>query len=307
MKRRAFMASMLGGALAACIEVRPQHVRPQVAVTFDDPRLDIAPSLTPHAVNDRILNTLAERRLQTALFVCGHRIDSPDGRSLVSEWDTAGHLIANHSYSHLHYHGTSYENFAADFVRNVPVVERFRHHTRLFRYPFLKAGDTVEKRDRFRALLRQHDYRNGAVTIDASDWYVDRRLRQRLGSDASASTDPYRDYYVAHLLDRGAYYRQLARDVLGHEIPHTLLLHHNIVNALFLPDVMAAFENAGWEWINASTAFEDPVFSRAPEAIPAGESLVWALAAEAGKFGDRLRYPGEDGRYEAQRMDALGL
>jgi hypothetical protein len=86
-----------------------------------------------------------------------------------------------------------------------------------------------------------------------------------------------------------------------------LLLHHNITSALFLPDVMAAFENAGWRWISASTAFEDPVFSRAPETLPAGESLVWSLAAEAERFGDRLRYPGEDGRYEAQRMDALRL
>lgn len=301
------MGSLLGGGLAASMEARRQNVRPQVAVTFDDPRLDVDPSLTSQAVNNRILSTLAERRLQTALFVCGQRVDSPDGQSLVAEWDTAGHLIGNHSYSHLHYHRTSYEDFAADFVRNLPVVEHFPHYARLFRYPFLKAGDTVAKRDQFRALLRQHNYRNGAVTIDASDWYVDSRLRQRLRSDAAASTDPYRDYYVSHLLERAAYYRQLARDALGHEIPHTLLLHYNLVNALFLPVVMTAFEDAGWEWTNASTAFEDAVFSRTPETIPAGESLIRELAVEAGKFAERLRYPGEDGSYEEQRMDALGL
>jgi len=70
---------------------------------------------------------------------------------------------------------------------------------------------------------------------------------------------------------------------------------------------MNAFEAAGWQWINASLAFEDPVFRSQPQTLPAGESLVWALAKETGQFGDRLRYPGEDDVYERPKMDALGL
>lgn len=70
---------------------------------------------------------------------------------------------------------------------------------------------------------------------------------------------------------------------------------------------MDAFEKAGWEWISAEKAFEDPVFRHEPQTLPAGESLVWALAAESGKFKDRLRYPGEDNVYEKPKMDALGL
>jgi peptidoglycan-N-acetylglucosamine deacetylase len=31
------------------------------------------------------------------------------------------------------------------------------------------------------------------------------------------------------------------------------------------------------------------------------------LAKETGKFDGLLRYPGEDDRYEKQKMDALGL
>ena len=41
--------------------------------------------------------------------------------------------------------------------------------------------------------------------------------------------------------------------------------------------------------------------------LPAGESLVWALATETGHFKDRLRYPGEDDVYEEPKMKALGL
>ncbi len=41
--------------------------------------------------------------------------------------------------------------------------------------------------------------------------------------------------------------------------------------------------------------------------IPAGESLVWALARSSGKYPDRLRYPAEDGDYEEAKMNQLGL
>lgn len=40
--------------------------------------------------------------------------------------------------------------------------------------------------------------------------------------------------------------------------------------------------------------------------VPDGASF-WAAAKARGGFDDRLRYPGEDGDYEAARMDALGL
>jgi peptidoglycan/xylan/chitin deacetylase (PgdA/CDA1 family) len=282
--------------------------RPQIAITMDDPKVDVGPQMSWRETNDRILGTLSRRNLKAALFVCGMRVDRPEGRSLLGAWDDAGHLICNHSYSHLTYLSkTSYEEFAADFLRNEPIIAPYHHRTTFFRYPSLKEGDTAEKRDRFRALLKEHGYRVGHVTVDASDWYVDQRMQERLQQDSKVKLEPYRDYLVAHLLDRASFYRQLSLDVLGHEIRHTLLIHYRMINALFLQDVMAAFEKSGWTWVDADRAFEDPIFMKEPQTVPAGESLVWALASESGKFKDRLRWPGEDDVYEKPKMDALGL
>jgi len=282
--------------------------RPQIALTMDDPQVELCRFMDWKEANRRILGALGERKLKAALFVCGMRVDRVEGKALLSGWDDAGHLICNHSYSHLMYlRKTGYEEFAADFLRDEAIIAPYRHRTALFRYPYLKEGDTVEKRDHFRGLLKEHGYRVGHVTVDASDWYVDERMMERLRKVAGAKLEPYRDYLIAHLLDRAAFYRQLALDVLGREVRHTLLVHYRMINALFLGDVMAAFEKAGWEWIDADRAFEDPVFRREPQTLPAGESLIWALAAETGKFKERLRWPGEDDVYEKPKMDALGL
>jgi peptidoglycan-N-acetylglucosamine deacetylase len=282
--------------------------RSQLSLTLDDPTLSLGSVLKWQEANSRILKVISEKGVRAALFVCGMRVDEADGAKLLSAWDQAGHLICNHSYSHKFYgEQTSYADFAVDVLKNERVIAPYHNRASLFRFPFLKEGDTADKRDLFRALLKERGYRVGHVTIDASDWYVSQRFVDRLSKQPKAPITPYRDYLVAHLLDRAAFYRQLALDVLDRDIRHTLLMHFNPLNAFVLPDVMNAFEAAGWQWIDASLAFEDPIFRSQPQTLPAGESLVWALAKETGRFEGRLRYPGEDDIYEKPKMDALGL
>ncbi len=95
--------------------------------------------------------------------------------------------------------------------------------------------------------------------------------------------------------------------MLGRSIKHTLLLHHNVINGLFLGDVLQMFAEKGWKLIAAQEAFTDSVFSAEPKTIPAGESIIWALAKESKKFERELRYPAEDSKYEKAKMDRLGL
>ena len=117
----------------------------------------------------------------------------------------------------------------------------------------------------------------------------------------------YRDPYLAHLWDRAEYYDDLARSLTGRSISHTILLHYTLLNSLFLGDVLTMFESKGWELVSAQTAFHDPVFSNMPRNVPAGESLIWALAKESGEFEGKLRYPGESDEYEKDKLDRLGL
>ncbi len=107
--------------------------------------------------------------------------------------------------------------------------------------------------------------------------------------------------------ERAQYYNDLARKVLGRSVKHTILMHYNLLNALFLGDLLEMFKSKGWKLIDAQNAFKDSVFQAAPKNVPAGESIIWALAKETGKFNKLLRYPGEDSKYENDKMDKLGL
>ena len=302
-----FFASL--GPIAASARARGRVDGPSLAITMDDPHSGATPLLSWRERNRAILETLERASVQAHLFVCGRRVDDDAGREILESWNAAGHLLANHSYSHLYYHSAdvSADQYIDDARKGETLLQGLSGFRKLYRFPLLKEGDTLEKRDRFREFLEAAQYRNGHVTIDASDWYVDQRLRDRLAKEPGADVTPYRDYYLGHLLERATFYDQLSNDLLGRSVPHTLLIHHSLLNALFLQDVIEMFRGRGWRISDGDSAYLDPIFESRPDILPAGESLLWALAKESGRFEDRLRYPGEDSVYEKDAMDRENL
>jgi peptidoglycan-N-acetylglucosamine deacetylase len=310
MRRRQFTKLLAAGATTLAFHPIPGAAapKPQVSITMDDFDLFGDTDAEKEANSREILAALGSHsNLKAAAFICGRRVDSETGKRILQAWNNAGHLIANHTYSHWHYHRRGVEEFEADILRCEELIKSYPRFTKLFRFPMLKEGDTVERRDKLRAFLKERGYKMGYVTIDASDWYVDQRLRERLKRDPKADLSGYRQFYLDHVWERAVYYDDLSRRTLGRSVKHTLLIHHNLLNKFFLGDLLTMFGRKGWELIDAAEAFTDPVFAAEPKILPAGESILWALAKESGKFDRDLRYPGEDGVYEKPKMDRLGL
>lgn len=281
----------------------------EISFTIDDPGVQSAPGMSHIQVGERILQTLKVHRLKAILFVCGIRVDSQEGTKLLTLWDNENHVLANHTYSHKNYNSKQidFSFFSEDIVKNESLVKKFKNFQKFFRYPMLKEGDTDKKRDQLRSFLKENEYSFGHVTIDASDWYISDRLVEKLNKGIKVDLDAYKKYYLDHIWDRAQYYNKLSKEILGREIKHNLLLHHNPLNAYFLNDLVEMFKKKGWKVIDASVAFKDPAYTLTPNIIPAGESLLWGLAKETGKYDSVLRYPGEDGEYQKDEMDRLGL
>ena len=279
------------------------------SITMDDFYWQNNVKLTGAERNQAILEALKKHRTKAALFVIGRNIEDEEGKKLLNAWDQAGHMIANHTYSHrnLNAPDADVKAYQDDILQADALLKQYPRFRKFFRFPFLKEGDTVAKRDSVRAFLAEHGYRNGHVTIDASDWYIDQRLIARLKENPAANVTPYRNYYLRHMWERATYYNSLARRVTDYQIRHTMLIHFNLLNALFLGDLIAMFIKKGWMPIDAELAFNDKVFAAQPNVLPAGESLIWSLAKENNAIAKSLRYPAEDSRYEAARMNKLGL
>jgi peptidoglycan/xylan/chitin deacetylase (PgdA/CDA1 family) len=309
MKRRQFLLAC--ASLAVACKTTSQRAalarERRIAITMDDPNTEDTPHLGFEARNGAILAQLAAREVQAMLFVCGKRIDSPQGAALLRAFNDAGHLLGNHSYTHKNYAdpANTGEAFAADVAQCEALITGYSGFRRRFRFPFLKEGETAEQRDTLRAVLRERAYTNGHVTIDSSDWAYNIRLVERLKVNPELDLAPFRSAYLAHMLDRARYYDRLASTITGHSIAHTLLLHHNLLSALFLGDLIDALRTDGFRVVAPEEAFSDPVFALQPATIPAGESLVWALAHDDARLRAGLRYPAENDTYEAEALSRL--
>jgi peptidoglycan/xylan/chitin deacetylase (PgdA/CDA1 family) len=297
LSRRSFLALVPSLAL-----VRSSR---RVAVTMDDVNWAAIPEPFAESALARILEATGSRK--AALLVIGRNVENITGRRILEAWSGAGHVIGNHTYDHRPLYQAGPEAFIDSIERNEPLLASYSTFRKWFRFPQLKEGDSREARDAVRAFLDRTGYRNAQVTIDTSDWYYDQRLRQRLESNPNYPVANFREPYIRHVLDRARYYDGLSVDVLGRSVRHTLLVHYNLLNALFLKDVLEALASQGFDTIDADEAYEDPVHRTRADTLPAGESLLWSIAHASGKYEARLRYPGEDGDYEKPLLDDLGL
>jgi peptidoglycan/xylan/chitin deacetylase (PgdA/CDA1 family) len=313
MNRRTFTKSLAVTAAAIGFGGVPALARKpatEFSITMDDFFWQNAVKQTAQERNQSILDTLNKHSIKAAAFVIGRNVEDQEGKDLIAAWDKAGHLIGNHTYSHRNLDAPEIDvkAYETDILRAERLLKEFPRFRKYLRFPMLKEGDTPEKRDYMRTFMRRNDYRNGHVTIDNSDWAIDQRLTARLKKDPNADVKPYRDFYLEHMWARGEYYDSLAQRVMGRPVKHTLLMHFNLLNGLFLDDLIRMFKGKGWQPVDAEDAFtSDSVFLAQPKVLPAGESLIWSLAKEKGTIAKTLRYPAEDAQYENKRMNKLGL
>lgn len=306
--RRSLLAGLTAlGLSGGCAPKRAGANTPGISITIDDFDLSDTVLMSGEDRDSAIRAALRRHRLKAAGFVAGKYVDGALAPRILTQWSADGHILGNHSFSHRRFGGQDPDAMMADILKCEPLLSGHAGFRKLFRFPYLAEGKTAEGRDAMRGLLERHGYRNAHVTIDTSDWYIDNRLKARLQTRPEASIEPYRRFYLDHVWDRATFYDGIARSLFGHAIDHTILLHHRLATGLFLDDMLAMFRARGWRLIDAEAAFASPIFALEPNALPAGQSLIWAAAKADGRFEKVLRYPGEDGAYEAPKMDALAL
>ena len=296
-------------SLIAC-SIKDRNVeKPKIAFSFDDGHSKDILHYSGKEWNDMIIAQLDSFGLEAIMFVQSGCLNNEKGDELLQKWNDKGHLIGNHTCNHLNYNDVnmSFEAYIKEIQICDSLISNYDNYTKIFRFPFLRAGNTIAKRDSMRAFLERNDYRQGWVTIDNSDWYINMRLIRRLRKDPKANVEGYKKFYINHVFEHAGYYNSLSKEINNREIPHTVLLHFNLTSALFLADLLEKFKQEGWELIDYSKAIKDPVYNKLPKAIPSDQSLIWSLAKKTGKYEDKLRYPGEDVAYEKYKMDSLGL
>ena len=253
-----------------------------LTLTFDDgPNRVKTPRLSPEDRNAALLSALRQEKVQAIVFANGiDGGDTPEGRAALGAWGQAGHLVGNHTYSHLRF--TELATFRQDFLRGDSLIKGLPGYARFFRFPYLKEGPTLEARDGMRKTLAETGYRNAHVTIPTFDWLIDERLRSRLKAHPLVELEPYRAYYLESVLNQADRARVLGLKLAGREVKHAMLLHHCLLNALFLRDLIQALKANGWTLVGPLDAYADPIYEQATTRVETDANFLETLAREKG-------------------------
>jgi len=276
-----------------------------IAFTFDDgPNMSIQGGMNPTERNNAIIRQLNSANVKATLFLTLQDCNE-ERMQLVRQWGIEGHSIGNHTVNHpdFHNHKVGLTYYQEEVLSCDSAISKLPGYVKQFRFPYLKEGNSIAKRDCFRAFLKSINYRPAPVSIDASDWYYNFRLLEHLEEEPDADLVPYKEAYLSHLYERACYYDSLSQVVVNRSVKHILLLHHNQINAFFLKDVIKMFRDKGWNIVTPAVAFDDAVYGLEPKWLPAGESRILELARE--QRLSPLRRPGEDVDHEKPILDKL--
>ncbi|MDQ8757323.1 polysaccharide deacetylase family protein [Sphingosinicella sp. LHD-64] len=275
--------------LATCLLVAyPAAAQKRIALTFDDVPRARDSFLTPDERTERLITALREARVpQAAFFVTTGNLDGADGaggEAHIAAYVAAGHVIANHSHSHLWATRTPVADYLADLDRADRWLEGRPGYRPWYRFPFLDEGrDTPERRDALRGGLRERGLQSGYVTVDSYDWYLDQLVDRAAAAGAAIDRNALRDLYVEMIVGAAEFNEGIARETLGRSPAHVMLLHETDLAALYIADAVAALRARGWEIVSADTAFADPIATEEPDSMFLGGGRIAALANARGR------------------------
>jgi peptidoglycan/xylan/chitin deacetylase (PgdA/CDA1 family) len=282
-----------------------------VAFTFDDgPKLQETPKLSPQARNAAILAALHKHGVTAALFVTLNTgADRPEGLALARAWGEAGHFVGNHTVSHPDLNDTnvSLQQYQDEILACDAVIRALPGFRPWFRFTFLREGNTPEKNEGMRSFLRDHGLQNAYVTLDTSDWRLNQALREALKAQPEVDLAPFRAAYLGHLRQRAEAYRDLSRRLFGRDIPQILLLHHSLINALFLDDAIRLFEDMGWQITDPEKAYRDFVYTLNPQRPAPGQSLLLSAARSLGYRPESWERLCDDGDADIEALQRQGV
>lgn len=307
MDRRIFLAGL--AALAACTDsnlspVTKVHQR-RMAVTIDDFDLRFDIGLSRKARHENILGAFDAVNHKAAGFVTGDFADSDWGQDVVQAWLDAGHLIANHTWTHPHAKDTDAVSYLADVTKNEAYLDKIPGTSDYFRFPFLDDGRDRAQQVELFAGLAEMGLRNAPVTVDTIDWYTTSRIEAALKADPETDLAPYRDYYVKKCVTLAAHWDGVALALGFTSLPHLMLMHHNVLNGHFLKDVLLALKADGWSFVDAAEALEFPAYHPIPHEPTSGRS--WLTLKARKTETDVAPYPEQYIGFGRKTMDALGL
>jgi len=257
----------------------------QVAITFDDlpEHGDLPPHVTRLQIVHSILATLKTEHIPPVYgFINAVALeDTPSEIAVLKVWRAAGQPLGNHTYSHPALTASTVAQYEADIAKNEPLLQKLMANQdwHWFRYPYLREGETLEKRNAIRDYLQVKGYRIAQVSLDFEDYLWNDPYARCSAKHDTKAINILKQSYLATTDQYITVFRDVTYTIYGRDISYVLLLHIGAFDAKMLPDLITLLRRRGFTFTTLSEAMKDSAYSEDPKvALPDGETFQEQIA-----------------------------
>ncbi|MEM7701244.1 MAG: polysaccharide deacetylase family protein [Pseudomonadota bacterium] len=278
---------VLAALMAAPSVAQEPDTTKRIAFTFDDVPRAKGVLFTQDERTQRLIEGLKKAGVeQAAFFLNPKNIPTNKGaEARIAAYIAAGHVIANHTFSHPRLSQVTPAAFLADLDKGAKWFEGREGTRPWFRYPFLDEGrDDKAKRDAVREGLAARGLTNAYVTVDASDWFYEGALETATREGKAIDREALTALFIESHVEAAEFYADLAECAVGRQPAHVMLMHENDLTALTLADLIKTLKTKGWRIITVDEAYADPIAIEATryDTPSAGGTLIEQIAWQKG-------------------------
>jgi peptidoglycan-N-acetylglucosamine deacetylase len=272
-----------------CVSVAAQPGRAPrtMVITIDDlPYTTIdAPFLSnARQATNQILQALKKHRVPVVGFVIENRLQEQSERqariALLQQWIDMGAILGNHTFSHRDLNQLTIAQFEESITKG-DVVTRELMRSRgayqlYFRHPMTHTGDTQEKKLAIEKFLAARGYKVTPHTIENSDFIFNIGYAQALHKQDPSLAKRLHDAYLDFTIAATEFAESISPKIFGREIPQTLLIHANDINADCLDELLTRFEARGYSFVTLDEAMKDPAYQTKDTYVgKSGPTWLW--------------------------------
>ena len=272
----------------------------KIALTIDD--LPYVASFAPAKpkegleITNLLLQHLKQNDVRATGFVIGDMIGEEEKRlDLVGKWHSDGHLLANHTYSHLPLSDLSSGDFEKEVIWNEEILAPYwgENTEKYFRFPYLDYGNTIEQRNKALDLLYKHSYNIVPVTLDPKDYIYNKIYIEAWLNNDTETMQHTIDRYLGYTKKVVEFRERQAMHFFGRSVGLIMLAHANRINANNLGRVITFLKQSGYDFVSLSEILKEPGYWQNYAKINHSNYLSWQVLSGDGK-SEWINYPDVD-------------
>lgn len=245
----------------------------RVAVTIDDlPTHGAIPSSIKRLdIATQMLKALKKHQVPEVYgFINAQKVQEDESsKEILKLWVENGYPLGNHTFSHASINDISIEQYKNEVLSNEKLLSSLgsKNDWKYFRYPYLREGNTFEKRNSIREFLKTNGYKIAQVTIDFEDWAMNAPYARCSDKKKNKEIELLRELFLKDALEQLIRAEKMSQSLFKRSIDHILLLHVGAITSDMMDMLLKKYKEAGVEFISLSEAVKDKAYEIDPKVL----------------------------------------